>query len=159
MTTLVTQATIEPSLYNTLATLSDSQTLTNKTIKSTKEPVTIVNAAPSSTTNFDVVTQAISVYNTATNNFTINVRGNASTTLSSLLAVGESTTVSLFVPNGFNAYFASGYQVDGVAVTPKYQGGIPYTSGNANCTDLYVLFIVKLANNSWSLYVSQTRFA
>jgi len=55
------------------------------------------------------------VYNTATNNFTINVRGNASTTLNSLLAVGESTTVSLFVPNGINAYFASGYQVDGVA--------------------------------------------
>ncbi len=159
MTTLVTQATIEPSLYNTLATLSGSQILANKTIKSTKEPVTIVGAAPSSTTNFDVVTQAISVYNTATNNFTINVRGNASTTLSSLLAVGESTTVSLFVPNGFNAYFASGYQVDGVAVTPKYQGGTPYTSGNANCTDLYVLFIIKLANNSWSLYVSQTRFA
>lgn len=157
--TLIVQNAIDPALMNNLATLTGSQTLTNKTIKSTKEPVTIVGAAPSSTTNFDVVTQAISVYNTATNNFTINVRGNASTTLNSLLAVGESTTVSLFVPNGFSAYFASGYQVDGVAVTPKYQGGIPYTSGNANCTDLYVLFIVKLANNSWSLYVSQTRFA
>lgn len=157
--TLIVQNAIDPNFVNSLATVTSSQTLSNKTIKSAKEPVTIVNAAPTSTTNFDVVTQAISVYNTATSNFTINVRGNSTTTLNSLLAIGESTTVSLFVPNGFSAFFPSGYQIDGVAVTPKYQGGVAYTSGNANCTDLYVLFIIKLADNSWSLYVSQTRFA
>lgn len=157
--TLIVQNAIDPQLINSLATLSGSQTLTNKTIKSAKEPVTIGGAAPSSTTNFDVVTQSIVVYNTATNNFTLNVRGDASTTLNSLLTVGESTTISLFVPNGATAYYPTAYQIDGVAVTPKYQGAAVFNQGNPNCTDLYVLFIVKLANNSWSAYVSQTKFA
>ena len=158
MTLIVSQA-IEPTLLNSLATLTGSQTLTNKTIKAVKEPVTIVNAAPTSITNFDVVTQAISVYNTSTSNFTINVRGDSTTTLNSLLAVGEATTVSLFVPNGISAYYPTAFQIDGIAVTPKYQGSIAFNSGNPNCTDLYVLFIIKLAANSWSVYASQTKFA
>lgn len=157
--TLIVQNAIDPNFVNSLATLGGSQTLTNKTIKAVKEPVTVVGAAPASTTNFDVVTQAISVYNTSTTNFTINVRGDSTTTLNSLLAVGEATTVSLFVPNGISAYYPTAFQIDGVAVTPKYQGSIAFNSGNPNCTDLYVLFIIKLATNSWSVYVSQTKFA
>jgi hypothetical protein len=157
--TLIVQNTLDPQLYNTLATLTGSQILANKTIKSAKESVTVVNAAPASTTNFDVVTQSIVVYNTSTNNFTLNVRGDANTALNSLLAVGESVTVSLFVPNGSTAYYPTAYQIDGIAITPKYQGAVVFNQGNANCTDLYVLFLIKLANNSWSAYVSQTKFA
>lgn len=157
--TLIVQNTLDPQLYNTLATLTGSQTLTNKTLKAAKENVTIANAAPTSTTNFDVATQPIMLYNTATTNFTLNVRGDANTTLNSLLAVGESITVSLFVPNGNTAYYPTGYQIDGTAITPKYQGAAVFNQGNANCTDLYVLFLIKLANNSWSAYVSQTKFA
>lgn len=157
--TLVVQNTLDPQLYSTLATLAGSQILTNKTIKIAKEPVTFAGAAPTSTTNFDVATQPIMVYNTASTNFTINVRGDSATTLNSLLAVGDSTTVNLLVPNGLSAYYPTAFQIDGVAVTPKYQGGAAFTGGNSNCTDLYVLFIIKLAANSWSVYVSQTRFA
>jgi hypothetical protein len=157
--TLIVQNALDPTLYNTLATLSGSQTLTNKTIKSTKETVSLVGIPPSSTTNFDVATQPIVVYNTASTNFTINVRGDASTTLNSFLAINEAVTVNLFVPNGSTAYYPTAYQIDGVAVTPKYQGGTVFNRGNANCTDLYVLFIIKLGANSWSVYVSQTKFA
>jgi hypothetical protein len=157
--TLVVKNTLDTDFLNTLATLTDSQTLSNKTIKATKEKVSLVGVTPASTTNFDIVTQPIVVYNTATTNFTLNVRGDATTTLNSVLAVGESITASLFVPNGDIAYYPTAYQIDGITITPKYQGGAVFNSGNANCTDLYILFIIKLAANSWSAYVSQTKFA
>jgi len=164
MTTLVTQATIEPSLYNNLTTLTGSQILANKTIKTTKESVNIVNAAPQSTTNFDVATQAISVYNTATNNFNLNIRTNSTTPLSSVLAIGESIGISLIVPNGSTAYYLTGITIDGTARSVKYQGGIAFAAGNINSTDMYNIFIMRTGTlsigvGSYLVYASQTKFA
>jgi len=161
MTTLVKAATIESSLYNSLATLTGTQTLANKTIKTVKENVTIVATAPPTIVNFDVATQPILWYNSNTTaNFTINIRGEGTTptTLNSLLSVGESITANLFVQNGTTPYYPTAYQIDGVAVTPLYQGGIPYTTGSQFATDLYVIFIIKTAASTYKLFVSQTKF-
>lgn len=158
--TLVVQNAIDPTLINSLATLSGSQTLTNKALKIVKEPVTIVAAAPASTTNFDVVTQSIVVYNTATNNFILNIRGDASTTLNSLVAIGESIGISLFVPNSTTAYYPTNITIDGSSSnrTIKYQGAA-FVAGNPNATDLYMLFLIKTANDTWNVYISQTKYA
>lgn len=159
--TLIVQNAVDPSLYNTLATLTGSQTLTNKALKIVKEPVTFANAAPASTANFDVVTQSISVYNTATNNFILNIRGDSGTTLNSLVGIGESIGISLFVPNSATAYYPTSITIDGSSSnrTVKYQGGAQFTNGNANATDLYMLFLIKTANDTWNVYVSQTKYA
>ena len=141
-----------------VVTLTGTQSLANKTIKTFKENVTLTGAAPAASTNFDVLTQPIAIYSTANANFTVNVRGNATTTLNSALAIGESITVNFFVPNGATAYYPNAWAIDGSAITPKYQGGTAYTAGNASATDLYVLFIVKTADATWSAYVSQTKF-
>jgi len=146
------------AIDSTVATLTGIQSISNKTIKAFRENVTLTGVAPAAMTNFDVLTQPIVVYGTATNNFTINVRGNATTTLNSMLAIGDSITINFFVPNGATAYYASSFGIDGFAITPKYQGGTAYTAGNQNATDLYVLFIVKTADAAWSAYVSQTKF-
>lgn len=161
MTTLVKAATIESSLYNSLATLTGTQTIVNKTFKTAKENVTIAATAPPTIVNFDVATQPIMWYNSNTTaNFTVNIRGEGTTptTLNSLLSVGESITANLFVQNGATPYYPTAYQIDGVAITPKYQGSIPYVTGNQFATDLYVMFIIKTANNAWTLFVSQTKF-
>lgn len=158
--TLIVQNTIDPSLFATLATTQGSQTVANKTLKAVKEPVTIANAAPTSTTNFDVATQSIVVYNQATTNFTLNVRGGENQTFNSMLAAGESITINLFVPNGTTAYYPSTIMIDGNVISPKYQGGIAYTSGNSNSIDLYVLFIIKTSTSpTYQVYMSQTKFA
>lgn len=161
--TLVVQNALDPALLtNTLATLTGSQTITNKSLKIVKEPVTFTNAAPTSTTNFDVVTQSISVYNTATNNFILNVRGDSNTTLNSLVGVGESIGITLFIPNGVTPYYITNITIDGDTSyanrTIKYQGGAAYTSGSASSTDVYMLFLIKMANNTWSGYLSQTKY-
>lgn len=162
--TLIVQNAIDPNFVNSLVTATSSQTLANKTIKTTKEKVTVVGTAPTSTTNFDVVTQAISVYNTSSTNFTLNVRGDATTTLASLLAVGESIGIALLVPNGSTPYYMSAITIDGTAQTPKYQSGLAFAAGNASSTDMYNIFIIRTGTAStgvgtYQVYISQTKFA
>lgn len=160
MTTQITSPNIEPTFLATLATLTGSQTLTNKTIQQAKEVVTITSAAPSATTNFDVVSQCVQYYiSNTTENFVLNVRGNSSTTLNSLMAVGESISIALFVTNSSPAYYPTSFTVDGTSITPKVQGGTAITSGNPNSVDVYTLVLVKNGNNSYYSFVSQTKFA
>lgn len=158
--TLVVQNTLDPQLYNTLATLTGSQTIANKTLKVVKEPVTLAGAAPGGLVDFDVATQSIVLYNTATQNFILNVRGNSTTTLNSLVGVGESVGISLLVPTG-PGYYLTGVTVDGSSanLTLKYQGGGGFTIGNANSIDIYMLFLIKTGDNTWTGFISQTKYA
>jgi len=97
--------------------VNGSGTLTG--VLSIPESVTITAAAPASTTNFDYVTQSIEYYTSnATTNFTLNIRGNSSTTLNSLLLVGQSITMVLMVTNGATPYRPTTIQIDGSTVTP-----------------------------------------
>ena len=159
--TLVVQNTLDPTLNNSLATLTGSQVIANKTLKVVKEPVTLAGAAPGGIVDFDVATQSIVVYNTATQNFILNVRGDSSTALNSLLNVGESVGITLFVPNGLVAYYLSNVTVDGGAGTRtiQYQNAIPIAAGNILCTDVYIVYLIKTAANTWSVYISQTKYA
>jgi hypothetical protein len=51
-------------------------------------------------------------------------------------------------------------QIDGSAVTPKYQGGTAPTAGNASSIDAYVYTVVKTAATpTYTVFASQTKFA
>ncbi len=81
------------------------------------------------------------------------------TTLSSLLAVGDSITVVWANTNGTTAYWPSTFQVDGSSITPKWQGGTAPTGGNASAIDLYSYTIVKTAATpTYTVFASQTQF-
>jgi hypothetical protein len=129
-------------------------------IKALFETATITAAAPSATTNFDVKTQAVQYYTSnSTANFTFNVRGDSSTSLNSILGVGQSCTIALAVTNGSTAYYPNTIQVDGSTVTPKWQGGTAPTSGNASATDVYTFVVIKTASATFTVLASQTKFA
>jgi hypothetical protein len=157
-------------------TLTGSQTLTNKTLTSPvinggtvsavtltspEETVTVSATAATGTVNFDASTQTVLFYTTnASANFTLNVRGNSSTTLSSILPVGASITVVFLNTNGTTAYYPTAFQVDGNAVTPKWQGGTAPSAGNASSIDAYSLTIIKTAATpTYTVLASQTKFA
>jgi hypothetical protein len=140
----------------TLVDTDSSQTLTNKTltsplldgaiVKSPEERWTVSATAATGTVAFDAVTQGALYYTTnASGNWTLNVRGNSGTTLNSILAVGDTITVAFLVTNGATAYYQTGFQVDGSAVTPKWSGGTAPASGNASSIDAYSFTIIKTA--------------
>jgi hypothetical protein len=162
MTTLVTQPTIDPVLFATLANTTSNQTLANKTLKATREPVTIITTgAPSGTINFDVATSTIMMYNDSpTGNFSLNVRGNATTTLGSMLAVGECLGLCLLVRNGSNTGTLTSVTIQGSSSTStQYQSGVAFTAANTNATNMYNIFIVKTSTAGFNIYMALTKYA
>lgn len=126
-----------------------------------KEKVTVSATSASGTINFNVSDQAVLYYTSnAGGNWTLNLRGNSSTTLSSLLPVGQSFTVSFLVTNGTTPYYQTATQVDGSAVTPKWLGGFAPTAGSASSIDVYSFTIVKTAATpTYLVLASVGRFA
>lgn len=143
------------------ADLTTAQTLTNKVLLSPEERTTVSATAATGTINFDAVTQGVLYFTSnASANWTLNIRGDSGTTLSSILAVGDAITVTHLVTNGATAYYNNALQIDGSAVTPKYQGGTAYTAGNASSIDAYVYTVVKTAATpTYTVFASQTKFA
>ena len=114
------------------------------------------------TINFDAKTAGVYLYTTAaTSNFTINFRGDGSTTLSSILAVGQSITVAFLNTNdSTHTYYPNTLQIDGVTLTPVWQGGVAPTAGNISSVDAYTFNIVKLAATpTYKIFASVVKFA
>jgi len=88
------------------------------------ETATISATAATGTINYDVTTQSVLYYTTnASANWTVNFRGSSGTSLNTVMATGESMSVTFLVTQGATAYYNSAVQVDGSSVTPKWQGG------------------------------------
>jgi hypothetical protein len=127
---------------------------------SPEERWTVSATAATGTVNVDVATTSAWYYTTdASANWTFNIRGDGSTTLDSSLVVGDSVTVAFAVTNGATAYYPTAFQVDGSAVTPKWQGGTAPAAGNASSVDVYVFTVVKTASATFTVFASQTQFA
>jgi len=133
---------------------------TGATLTSPKEVATISATAATGAINIDVVTSAVNIRTSnAAANYQLNVRGDASTTLDSLMAVGDSLTVTFESPNGVTPYYATAYTIDGNAVTPKWLGGTAPIAGNASATDVYMLQIRKTGAATFTCIASQSKFA
>jgi len=163
-TDTLTNKTLTSPIINTgtLATPTiTGGTSTNSILVSPEERTTVSATAATGTINFDAVTQSVLYYTTnASANWTLNVRGSSSATLSSMLAVGDAITVVFLNTNGATAYYPTVYQIDGAAVTPKWQGGTAPSSGNASSIDSYSLTIIKTAATpTYTVLGSQTKFA
>jgi len=154
----------------TLATLAGSETFTNKTlttptvtnalVTTMRETANVSATAATGTVNFDTLTQVVLYYTTnSSGNFTVNFRGNSSTTLDNTMSTGQSLSTTFLATQGSTAYYNSAVTVDGNSVTPKWQGGTAPTSGNASAVDSYTYVIVKTASNTYTILASQTKFA
>jgi hypothetical protein len=134
------------AIDSTVATLTGTQNLSNKTLIAPEERNTVSATAATGTINFDLLTQGVLYYTTnASANFTLNFRGSGAATLSSILAVGDSISAVFLNTNGGTAYYANAFQIDGSAVTPKWSGGTAPSAGNASSIDAYTFTIIKTA--------------
>jgi hypothetical protein len=124
------------------------------------ETGTISATAATGTINYDVKTQTVLYYTTnASANFTINLRGDGTSTLNSIMATNQVMTVAFLCTNGATAYYNNVVTIDGVGVTPKWQGGSAPTTGNASSVDVYVYTVIKTGASTYTVLASQTRFA
>jgi len=124
------------------------------------EITSISATAATGTINLDLANQSVTYYTSnASANFTVNLRGNSTTTLNSFLALNDSITHVFLVTNGATAYYPTAFQVDGVSVTPIFQGGVAPSSGNASSTDAYAFTVIKTASTpTYLVLASQTQF-
>jgi len=136
-------------------------TASNLNVAGPIENMSIVASAATGTLNMDVTTSTFWYYTTsATGNFTLNIRGNANSTLNALLATGQSISLVLLVTNGAAAYYLSAINIDGAASTPKWLNGVSPSAGGASGIDAYSLTVVKTENATFSVIASgPSRFA
>ena len=129
-------------------------------IQQLAEKVTNSATAATGTVNYDVITQAVLNYTTdASGNWTLNIRGDGSNTLNSIMDTGESITVAHIVSQGATPYYNSAVEVDGSSVTPEWQGGSAPTAGNASSLDVYTYTVIKTADATFTVLAAQTQFA
>ena len=134
---------------------------TNSAVTGLFETANVVASATPSSTNIDVKTSSVWYYTSnASANFSVNVRGDGTTTLDSLLSVGQSATFVLLNTNGGTAYYPTAFSVDGSSVTPKWLTGTAPSSGNTNSIDSYTYTIIKTAATpTYTVLASQSKFA
>ena len=155
----LTSPTITSATIDTVGITGNTTTAALK-IPNIVEDGTYGTVTWASTMNYDVLTQSVWYVTTTTaNNWTLNIRGSATATLASLMAVGDIITVTMVVDNGATAYYNTAVQIDGVSVTPKWQGGAVPSAGSASANDSYSYTIIKATSApTYVVLASQVKF-
>lgn len=124
------------------------------------EIATVSATAATGTIQYDVITQSVVYYTSNSSaNWTLNLRGNSTTSLNTFMSTGQSVTVVHLVTNGSPAFYNNAVTIDGTSVTPKWQGGTAPTTGNASSIDAYTYTVIKTASATYTVFASQTKFA
>ena len=147
---------------STYAPLTNAN-LVSPVLQSPEEVITVSATAATGTINVDLASSAIHYYtaNSAAD-WTFNFRGNGSTTLNSMLNVGGTISVAFMITNGSTAYkpASTSVTIDGVTVTPKWNGGTAPSSGSANSIDVYTFTIIKTSGSpAYTVLATQSKFA
>jgi len=148
-----------PRNLATFAKYSGTQTTPVFSIPNAGEKATASATAATGTIAYDVLTQSVLYYTSnASANWTVNFRGNSTTSMNSFMSTGQSVAVVFAVTNGGTAYYNSAVQVDGTSVTPIWQGGTAPTAGNATSVDTYTYNIVKTGSATYTVFAALTQF-
>ena len=125
-----------------------------------KEKCHVVAGKLSDNPNIDLENGMVQLYTTAdTTVCTPDLRMSASTTLNSVLDVGDTIVVTLMSTAGAAAYSAQ-VTIDTAAVTEKWVGGAAPAAGGASGIDTYTYTITKLTNTpTWNVIANLTNAA
>lgn len=99
--------------------------------------------------NIDFLTAAAWYFSTdGDTNAGLNIRGDGSNSLDSLLGVGDSITIAVMIKNGATPYYINSLKIDGTTsgVTTEWLGAAAPSAGTANKKDVYTFTILKTAS-------------
>jgi hypothetical protein len=135
---------------------------TNAVLTAPLEKFNIVASAPTGALNIDIKTAGVWYYTTnATADFTLNFRGDGSTTLNSILLTGQAITISVIWSNGASPYsgtypyYPTAITVDGNSVTPKWNGGVAIYRGDVSAISTVTYTIIKTASATFTVLATQ----
>ena len=115
------------------------------------ERVKITAGKLSDNLNIDLENGMVHHFTTAeSTTSTPNIRVNSSTTLNSVMAVGDVITVTLITTANASAYSAN-ITIDGSAVTENWVGGSAPSAGGSSGVDIHAFTIIKTAANTYTV--------
>jgi hypothetical protein len=125
-------------------------------IRSITESIIVCSTGSTGLIHFDILSGS-SIYNicNSTAKSYLNLRGNASCSLNSLIPVNRTLAISFLNTNGATAYELTGISIDGTGQTIRWMngtGGAP--SGNASAIDMYSIVTVKTGNGLYNVFGS-----
>ena len=121
------------------------------------ETAQLIAAAPASGQAINLSVGSVIYFTSGSStNFSFNITANPS--LNGIMNVGQTITCAILVTQGATAYYPTGLEIDGTAVTPNWQGGTAPTSGDANAIDVYAYCITKTASATYTVLASATKF-
>ena len=142
-----------------LGNVEVSRITTNEVVEKYKTMSTALNT----THAIDLVDKALRLYTSDTSqNWTFNLRGNAGTSLDTMLTTGEALTTAFMIPHGGTVHVMGGLQIDGVNVFSSIQwagGAAPVAGdGQANGYSVYTFTIFKTGSAAWKIFGSFNAF-
>jgi len=119
----------------------------------------LITTTANSLANLDALTTNVWLCTAnSTSTWNHNVRGNGSTTLNSLLTVGDSLNLTIISKQNSTANRFTNLTIDSVAATVLWEGGTAPTAGLSTAGyDAYSFTIIKIAENSYTVFGSLTR--
>ena len=93
----------------------------------------------------------------STANSTLNIRGNSTITLNTLMPTNRTLSVAVLVKNGATPYAINFVQLDGANTTINWSGGTAPTP-NANAIDIYSFTILKTGSATYTLLGAKQNF-
>ena len=118
-------------------------------------------SALTGTYNHDVVDHGMILYaySNASASFVLNVRGDGSTTLNSLMNIGQSSVFTAYTGSNNTSYYMTDFQIDGSSQTEEWNGGSAPTAGTGSGYDVYTFNILKTANATFKVFATFSNFA
>ena len=111
----------------------------------------------SDNTNIDLDYGNVHLFTTAeSTTCTPNIRVDGSTTLNSVMEVGETTVVTLITTANASAY-CEHITIDGSAVTEKWVGGSAPSDGGSSGVDIHAFTIIKTAADTYTVIGNHTK--
>jgi len=152
--------TIENLVVSGISTLGVTTVTNTLKYQHVLEKTNILTTA-NGTSNLDIKTfGAVFLFTTNSSaTWTHNIRGDGSTTLNSMLDVGQAITVVVLSKQNNTAYYTSALNIDGSSATVNWLGGTAPSAGASSAGyDAYAWNIIKTGNATFTVIASQTRY-
>ena len=116
-----------------------------------REKVNVTAGKLSDNLNIDLANGMVHLFTTAESTTAVpNIRVDGSTSLNSVMAIGESVVVTLITTANASAYSAQ-MTIDGSAITERWIGGNAPSSGGSSGVDIHTFTIIKTANATFTV--------